>query len=165
MVKQLYEQSTLQNLLGLPRYRPPEPTTLPPRLPDAPSRTRSRRAVEMAWDEADMDIEDSDDDILRARRRRMYSPEEESRYSGYPRKRRRVDSPKYNGRPANAIFVEESEEEAATAFVTHVNHVSTSARKGSGQPRDAPTNGKVEARRAYWASKGTSGGGLGESGD
>jgi hypothetical protein len=163
-VKQLYEQSTLHNLLGLPRYRPPErnaarePSGISHTLP----RHQSRRAVELAWGEADMEPEGPEEDLPS----RLNAPdvEEESRYSTrYPRKRRRVDSPKTNGTRPDAVFVEASEEDEQ--FVPPVvPHSSSSriSREGSVQLRDA-FDGRAEARRAYWASKGMSGGGLEES--
>jgi hypothetical protein len=170
----MYEQSILQDLLGLPRYQPPPPTasTASHETSDANNRlgtsrqARSRQAVEKAWGEADMDLETSDGDLMPSR---FASPdgEEESRYSTrHPRKRRRVNSPKSNSTRPDTIFVEASEEEEVNApQVLPEPDTSTlrGPREGMVQPRDASPDGRVEARRAYWASKGMSGGGLEES--
>lgn len=90
----------------------------------------------------------SDQDVLPLHR---HSPdvEEESRYTNrYLNKRRRIGTPKQNGTRSIPLFLEASEDELS----------SRGSRKRSVQHR-----GAVEARRAYWASKGMSGGGLEES--
>lgn len=149
MVKQLYEQSILQDLLGLPRYRPPA-SHGPSGAGNTPHRDRSRQAVEKAWG---VDLEDSDRHLMPYRRA---SPDmdEESRYSTrYPRKRRRVD----NGRQQDTVFVEASEDEAV--MKPQVQRATSASRASREETRDE----KVEARRVYWASKGMSGGGYEES--
>ncbi|KAF8516959.1 hypothetical protein BU17DRAFT_92345 [Hysterangium stoloniferum] len=149
MVKQLYDGGALHILLGVSQLRQSQ-------LPSAhslSSRAHSARAVESAWGEADMDTGDSE-----SYRR---SPEtEESRYSNRrPRKRQRVNPLELNGSaPNQAIYVEDSDEDEEA-----VSHASKGKSLPSPQAGIGPRShdpGKIEARRAYWASKGSSGGRL-----
>jgi hypothetical protein len=173
LVRQLYEQSTLQNLLGLPRYQP-TPVTAARETVTSRSRlsvgskhlsaSRSAKVVESAWGEADMDLAYSDEELVASH---LPSPgaEDESRYSNrHARKRRRLGTVDTNGKRQDAIFVADSEEEEGLVISPVDHHSSEESGAGTVEPgvNDA-RNGRLEARRAYWASKGMSGGGLEDS--
>ena len=159
MVKQSNEQNTLQNSLRLPPYRPPETTA--PRVSSGMSNTplqqQSRNAVDSGLGEADMDLEDSDKDFVPSHVKFTVKLEENRYFTRS--KRRRIGSLEPNGTISDPVFVEESDE--GEPFVPQKRDLSIS-REGSTQQKDE-RNERIEARRAYWASKGMSGGGLEES--
>lgn len=153
MVKQLYDQGTLQNILGIPRRpAPPPPKDSPPPLPpNGVSRNPSAKAaVESAWGEADMD-KDSD----AASHQSLSDGEEESRYTS-PRKRQRR-----NGNNHDTIYVAATDEEDSDEPQIAVHLATTAEVKATKSNNFDPE--KVEARRAYWASKGLPGGGMEDS--
>ena len=113
--------------------------------------------MESAWGEADMDMGDSDKSAVL--HLRSSSTEEDSRYSNqHTRKRRRFGITNESNKPPD-FFVSDSEE--GELFSQSNRHPSDG---GSTQPRQKDTrNDRLEAKRAYWASKGMSGGGLQDS--
>ncbi|KIJ44262.1 hypothetical protein M422DRAFT_30412 [Sphaerobolus stellatus SS14] len=161
MVKQLYYDGILHQMLGLPR-QPLPPVFSPPPLPPAQNSliglSRSQEAVESAWEVADMDYSDNDSP---AHHHSSSDPEEESRYAAHngPRKRRRLNGTSNANGNHDTLYIPDSEDSDEPQIALHIQDVPS--REGpSKRPVDPE---KLEARRAYWASKGMSGGGLEDS--
>jgi len=158
MVKQLYDRGTLQNILGIPRQPPPPPVNSPPPLPPS-SNGVSRRAVESAWDEADIDMDYSESDA--PSHHSLSDGQEESRYTTHnPRKQQRRTNA--NGKNHDTLYVAASDEDDSDEPQIAV-HLATGS-EGLIKPTKTPVDlEKIEARRAYWASKGLPGGGMEDS--
>lgn len=150
-VKQLYDRSTLQNLLGIPLKDKEDPTI------DTLTRNEASDAVRGAWRNGS-DMEESEDEQVMDNHKTNSDVEEKSLYSTRnSQKRRRLGN--LNREEMSAIYVAESEGEGDQSEYDSESELTDD----HGPPLERrhnprPSSSSTQARRAYWASKGLSGG-------
>lgn len=147
IVKQLYDRGALQHLLGIP-FSEKKHTI------DLPTQNEALVAVERAWRNSS-DMEESE--VEQENHKANSDSEEQSLYSLRGSwKRRRIGSPGFIRNELNTVYVAESEADQNESG-DDLNPDSNSERRYS-QPLLSTSKSDVQARRAYWASKGLSGG-------
>lgn len=153
MVKQLYNRSTLQKLLGIPLKEKKDHIT------DTSIRNEALDAVRGAWRNGS-DMEESEaEQGLDNHSRANSDVEERSLYSmRSSQKRRRLGNSSYFRKEMSAIYVAESEGGGDQGEHDSESELNDGPPLERRRTDSRASSSNKQTHRAYWASKGLSGG-------